>query len=84
MQDILQFVQENVLVISAALFVLGAFLKRVERLKHWLIPFILLPIGIALCVAVTGSVVEGITQGILVTGAAVLTNEIIKQGTERR
>jgi len=67
-----------------ALFILGIFLKRSEKVADWLIPFILLPIGIAFCCVILGDIVDGFLQGILTTGAAVLVNNLIKQGTERQ
>lgn len=84
MPDILNFVQENVYVLIMVLYVIGVFLKNTKKIADWLIPFILLVIGIVLTIAVLQDIVNGIIQGVLITGVAVLGHNLIKQGMERQ
>ena len=46
------------------------------------IPVILLPLGIVGAVALMGFSAESVIQGILVTGATVLTNQVVKQSSK--
>ena len=55
------------------------FLKALEFIKDKYIPCILLVIGIAFSIALIGFNVNAVIQGILVSGATVLGNQLIKQ-----
>ena len=67
----------------AVLYVLGIFLKRVPNLPSWTIPFILTGLGIILGILILG-VPQGILQGILSAGGAVLVDQMIKQVNQAR
>lgn len=75
----MEHIQEEALVLIPALFVLGVFIKRSKTIADKYIPFILLIVGIALSIGTLGLHVHSVVQGILVSGAAVLTNELVKQ-----
>ncbi len=87
--DILKFINENMLILVAVLYVLGTVIKKTPNIKDWLLLWILLPLGIFLAVLYKGFALEAgftppivtdaVVQGILVTGAAVLVNELPKQ-----
>ena len=77
--DLIQYVTENALVLIPVLYVIGSILKGIEKIKDKYIPIILLPIGIALAIAIGGASVDAVIQGILVTGATVYGNQLIKQ-----
>lgn len=80
MMEILNYIIENRLVLIPVLYILGEFIKRTEYVKDKLIPSILLFIGIIFSVLMGGdTVINNIIQGILVAGATVLGNQIIKQ-----
>lgn len=72
-------ITENLLELTPALYILGLILKGTEKIPDKYIPIILLPIGILGALALAGISVESVIQGILVTGAAVYTNQLIKQ-----
>ena len=55
------------------------FLKALEFIKDKYIPCILLVIGIVFSIALIGFNVNAVIQGILVSGATVLGNQLIKQ-----
>ena len=77
--DLVKYVTENALVLIPVLYVIGSILKGTEKVKDKYIPIILLPIGIALAIAIGGASVDAVIQGVLVTGATVYGNQLIKQ-----
>jgi len=78
--DFINYITENALILIPVLLVIGAILKNTEGIKDKYIPVILLPIGIPLSVWIMkGLSVYSVIQGILVTGAAVYGNQLIKQ-----
>ena len=77
--DILKFITENALILIPVLYIVGAILKGTELIKDKYIPIILMPIGIAFSIAVIGVNIQAVIQGILVTGATVYSNQLIKQ-----
>jgi len=78
--DFINYITENALILVPVLLVIGAILKNTERIKDKYIPIILLPIGIILSVWVMGGfTADSVIQGILVTGAAVYGNQLVKQ-----
>lgn len=78
--EIINYITENALILIPVLLIIGAILKNTERIKDKYIPVILLPIGIILSVWVMGGFsADSVIQGILVTGAAVYGNQLIKQ-----
>lgn len=77
--ELLNYVTENALIIIPALYIIGAMLKGTERVQDKFIPIILLPIGVAFCISIIGFNTQAIIQGILVTGASVYADQVIKQ-----
>ena len=80
-QDLVELIQENMVVLVAVLYVLGMLLKNTPRVPDWTIPWTLLVVGISLAVVMGGLCADSIIQGVLVTGATVLINQLIKQTT---
>lgn len=88
--DYTQFIKAELLILVAALYVLGAILKKANRIKDNYIPFILTGVGLVMsCLYVLGtegispmSIFTAIVQGLLCTGAAVLVNQYVKQSTK--
>ena len=77
--EILSYIMENALVLIPVLVIIGEIIKNIEKIPDKWIPLILLPIGIAGALALGGLSVDSAVQGILVTGAAVYGNQIVKQ-----
>ncbi|MEC6747322.1 phage holin family protein [Marinilactibacillus sp. XAAS-LB27] len=78
--DILKFIFDEGLIMIPTLYVLGMFMKDSKKLPDWTIPFILLFISLILTpLLIGGFTAENIVQGILVTGAAVLGDQLVKQ-----
>ena len=77
--DFLEYITENALILIPVLYIVGAILKGTELIKDKYIPILLMPIGIAFSIAVIGVNIQAVIQGILVTGATVYSNQLIKQ-----
>lgn len=77
--EIISYITENALVLIPVLIIVGQILKNIEKIPDKFIPVILLPIGIVGAIALGGWTVDSAIQGILVTGAAVYGNQIVKQ-----
>ena len=75
----MNYIVDNCLILIPVLYVIGTILKNLEFIKDKYIPLILLPIGIAMAIAISGIDVNSVIQGILVTGVTVYGNQIFKQ-----
>ena len=89
--DLMRFVPEQMLTLVVGAYVLGVFLKRTPKIADWSIVWILLvfcELG-SLGMNVLGNPLNGqllvnsISQGIICTGVAVLTDQLMKQKPER-
>lgn len=79
MENITSYILDNALILIPVLYVVGAILKGTEKVEDKYIPVILLPIGVILAMLIVGFNVNGFIQGILVTGATVYANQLVKQ-----
>lgn len=80
MDQILEYVVGDGLVMIPALFVIGMIIKGTAFVRNELIPVILLVVSIGLTPLMLGGYnAPNIVQAILVTGAAVLVDQTIKQ-----
>lgn len=92
MENMIEFVKPELTIVILVLWILGYFLKNAKTVKDNLIPFVLLVVGIgvaALWVFATSALgtpqdlalalFAAITQGVVVTGVAVLGNQLVKQ-----
>lgn len=77
--DFVSLITDNALILVPALYILGMIFKGTEKIQDKYIPLILLPIGITGAIALIGFTVQGFVQGILVVGAAVYANQLVKQ-----
>ena len=77
--DILNYIMDNALVLIPVLVIIGEIIKNIEKIPDKWIPLILLPLGIGGALALGGLSVDSAIQGILITGAAVYGNQIVKQ-----
>ncbi len=82
--DIIDYITSNALVLVPVLYIIGMIIKATPRINDWTIPYILLPLGILGTIGLMGLSINSVIQGILVTGAAVYANQLIKQGTTGR
>ena len=79
MEMLKDYILDNALILIPAIYVIGAILKGTELVKDKYIPVLLLPIGVILAMLLVGFNVNGFIQGVLVTGVAVYTNQLVKQ-----
>lgn len=77
--ELLNLITENALIFIPVIYIIGMMLKGLEKVQDKFIPLILLPIGVALAMLSMGLCVEAFIQGVLVVGAAVYTNQLVKQ-----
>lgn len=81
--EILEYIINEALIIIPVLWILGCFLKRTPKVQDWIIPWVLLLVGVILAVGIIGLTVDAAVQGILVAGAAVLGHQLLKQTQNR-
>ena len=90
--DFTQYIKPELLILIPVLFVLGEIIKKTEIVRPNWIPAILGVTGVilsALYVWATAGfsvmmIFVSVTQGILVAGASVYVDQIIKQGVEMK
>ncbi|EPY6430790.1 phage holin family protein [Clostridium sporogenes] len=82
--NLMDYIVEQALILIPVLYVLGMMLKNTQEIKDWTIPWILLVLGIIGAISLMGFNANAVIQGVLVTGAAVYTNQLIKQSTEKK
>ena len=75
----MNYIVDNCLILIPVLYIVATILKNLEFIKDKYIPLILLPIGVALAIAIKGIDINSVIQGILVTGVTVYGNQIFKQ-----
>lgn len=84
--ELIEFVSENYYILIPVLWVIGEFLKSTPKVPDWMIPWILLVLGVVISIATAlqTPLTEAIIQGVIVAGLAVFANELIKQTTIKR
>lgn len=77
--DLTTYVSASSLILVPVVYIIGMILKGTEKIPDKYIPVILLGVGIASSLGVNGLNANSIIQGVLVTGVAVYTNQLLKQ-----
>lgn len=81
--DILNYVVQEGLVMIPVLFIIGEIIKGTELLANKWIPLVILVVSIAFTPLVLGAYsANGIVQAVLVAGATVFGNELVKQSSK--
>lgn len=83
MEILNEYLIEDALIIVPVLFVIGRIIKETPRAKDWVIPYILLVVGILLSTFTLGFSADAVMQGVLSAGVTVFSNELVKQAVER-
>lgn len=100
MENLLKFIFESYLPLIPVLLIIGYIMKKSSKVKDTGIPWMLCVIGIVFALLITiaaadlstwqkavSEITQGIIQGILVTGAAVLASQLViqkrKEGEEK-
>ncbi|MBU5307978.1 phage holin family protein [Clostridioides mangenotii] len=79
MMEIVSFIPEQLLILVAALNVLGYGCKSIPGLDNKFIPSILLVLGIIFSIWIQGIDPNSILQGILCWGVAIGVHQTVKQ-----
>lgn len=83
--DFFQYIVQEGLIMIGVLFILGEIIKGTESVHNKWIPVILLVISIIMTPLLLGSYAPAnIVQAILVAGATVFTDQVIKQTQKRK
>lgn len=80
--DFMSLVSKEALILVAVIYAVGMMLKGTNKIKDWLIPWILLFISVGFCIGLFGFTVNAIIQAVLITAAAVYSNQLFKQTIE--
>ncbi len=84
MNEVMSYIVNQSYIMIPVLYILGTLLKETQKIADWLISWILLVCGIIAGFFLSGMKLEGILQGILVTGATVTGNQLYKQTAVKR
>jgi len=77
--NIMDYVLRDAYILVPVLYVIGIFLKRTPKIPDWLIPWILMGLGMIGGFFLSGMKLSGVLQGVLVTGVTVFANQLYKQ-----
>lgn len=77
--ELLNFVPEQLLILIAAIYVLGVFFKKVEGIKDKYITILLMVFAICFSLVLAGLNANAFLQGIICWGVAVGVNQTVKQ-----
>lgn len=83
MEMLTEYIVDKALIVIPVLLILGKIFKETPKIKRWLIPYMLLVIGIAFSIGLIGFSVNAIIQGVLVSGAAVFGHQLYRQVRNR-
>lgn len=77
--EILKYVTEQALILIPVLYIIGYIIKNTELIKDKYIPVVLIALGVVFANLLIGRGIDATIQGVLVAGATVLTDQVIKQ-----
>lgn len=83
MEFLTEYLIEEALIVIPVLLICGKIIKGTPNVQDWLIPYILLILGVVGTISLIGFNADAILQGVLVSGAAVFGHELFKQAVER-
>lgn len=81
--ELVQLIPEQLFILVAAVYVLGIFLKKIEKVKDNYIPIILIVFSIVFSIAIVGFSATSILQGILCWGVSIGVHQTGKQMKKR-
>ncbi len=84
MEFIIDYIVDQALIVIPVLLILGAMFKNTPQFKDWLIPYVLLVLGVIFATFLMGFNVDAVIQGVLVSGAAVFGHQLFVQGKFRK
>lgn len=90
--EVLKFIQPEILILIPVLSIIGLIIKKTPTVNDWVIPIILLMFGVVFSILILGfksgftaeMILNGLLQGILVTGMSVYVHQLKIQSTRKR
>lgn len=79
MENLTNFIPEQLFILVCSLYVIGIFLKKTPKVVDWHIPWILVILGVGFSVAIMGISPTAILQGVICAFGSIATNQLIKQ-----
>ncbi|AYD21238.1 phage holin family protein [Clostridioides difficile] len=79
MDNLISFIPEQLLILVAALYVLGVGFKKYKQLDNKYIPVVLLILGIGFSIWMLGLNPVAVLQGVICWGVAIGINQTYKQ-----
>ncbi|MCC0628483.1 MULTISPECIES: phage holin family protein [unclassified Clostridioides] len=79
MYNLISFIPEQLLILVAALYVIGAGCKKYKQLDNKYIPVVLLVLGIGFSVWMLGLNADAVLQGVICWGISIGINQTYKQ-----
>ncbi len=83
MEFLYDYIIEQALIVVPVLLVIGQALKNTPKMQDWLIPYILLVVGVTFTIGLMGFTMQSIVQGVLVSVAAAFSNQLYKQYSDK-
>ena len=77
--DAFNYIDKAAYIFIPVLYLIGLFLKKIPGMPDWLIPIMLLTLGIVGAMAFFGWTINSVIQGVLVSGVTVFANQVYKQ-----
>lgn len=77
--DFMNYISDNALVLIPCIYIIGLILKQSLTISDKYIPLILLVFGEVGALMLMGVNSNAVIQGILITGATVYANQVVKQ-----
>ncbi len=77
--EVLGYITDKALILIPVLNIIGMIIKHLEKINDKYIPLIILFFGVLGTLGIMGVSVDSVIQGVLVSGASVFGNQIVKQ-----
>jgi hypothetical protein len=75
--DVTEYIRPDALILIPVLYIIGMFLRQTPRIPFWSHSWIKVIFAVIACLLHYGYRIESVIQGILVTGAAVLSRDLL-------
>ncbi|MCC0646577.1 MULTISPECIES: phage holin family protein [unclassified Clostridioides] len=79
MDNLISFIPEQLLILVAALYVLGVGCKKYKQLDNKYIPVVLLALGVGFSIWMLGLNADAVLQGVICWGISIGINQTYKQ-----
>jgi len=76
--DITEYIRPDAFILVPVLYIIGIFLRQTPHIPFWTHSWIKLIFAVIACLLHYGFQIESVVQGILVTGAAVISRDLLR------